>query len=181
MSRDDTFLIAVTITGQTSRTAAREAVYEALGRMLLFTDMPLDSWWDASPDNTDGHDNGEAAWVYPGRGIDAQRALIAAGLAPEMDGAIGPHPSVTVLRNDRGDVLCYECDRCDEAADHPAVLAEVPCEDLSKWEHGHLWESDDVVNGTGTTVTCLHDCGLSIMAGVVKGEVSDECAGAPPE
>jgi hypothetical protein len=179
--REDTFLIAITVVGQPSRMAARALLYEALGRMRDFNDVPLESWWDASPDAADGHDNGEAAWTYPGRGIEAQRALVNAGLAPETDQAIGPHPSVYVIRGDRGDVIGYECERCGETSDHPAVLAEVPCQDMSKWEHGHYWVSGDVLNGAGTRVVCLSDCGMTITDGVVEGEVCDECAGRPPE
>lgn len=182
--REDTFLIAVTVTGQPSRMAARKVVYDLMGADLdgrAFLPGRLDSWWDASPDATDGHDNGEAAWTYPGRGIEAQRALVRAGLAPETDQAIGPHPSVYVIRNDRGEVIAYECERCGEASDHPAVLAEVPCQDMGKWEHGHLWVDDTgLLDGRSTTITCLSDCGMTIVDGQPVGEVSDECAGADP-
>ena len=182
--REDTFLIAVTVTGAASRMAARQVAYSLmpLGKRVMGSAGVIESWWDASPDGTDGHDNGEAARTYPGRGIEAQRALIGLGLAPETDGAIGPHPGVTVIRNDDGEVMAYECDRCGEASDHPAVLAEVPCIDLSKWEHGHLWvDNDNILNGFRNHITCISDCGMTIVNGQAMGAVSTEAAGSPPD
>lgn len=179
--REDTFLIAVTRVGADSRMAARADVYDQMGRVLS-GGYGIDSWWDASPDSTDRHDNGEAAWTHPGRGLEAQCVLVGFGLASEADLRVGHHPSITAIRNDRGDVIVYECDRCNNGSDHPAVLAEVPCVDLSKWEHGHYWVSGDLfVGSTDVEITCIADCGMTIVNGQAVGEVSDEAAGSPPE
>jgi len=186
--REDTFLIAVTVVGQPSRMAARAAVYALMsadieGRSYL--PGRLDSWWDASPDSTDGHDNGEAAWTHPGRGLEAQRALVNLGLAPEVSERVGHHPAVIAYRDgDRygGNIISFECTRCGEAADHPAVLAEVPCIDLSKWEHSHYWVSGDLfIDSTDVEITCIADCGMTIVNGQAVGAVSTEAAGSPPE
>lgn len=178
-SDDQTFLVAVTLTGHTSRSAARAALYEAMGRTLLFTDMPLDSWWDAGPDHTDRNDNGEAVWCHPGRALFAQRLLVNAGLAPESDMALGPHPSPLAVQNDAGEVIVYECERCGNGAESPEVLAEVPCIDLSRWEHAHYWTTDD--EDPIQRITCLSDCGMTIERGQAVGSVSAEAAGNPPE
>ena len=182
--REDTFLIAVTRVGADSRMAAREDVYDQMGRVLS-GGYGIDGWFDATVDYTANHDNGEAVWAYPGRGIEAQHALVVAGLAPEVDDAIGPHPQVVAHRDGgRGDgnVLMFECVRCNEAADHPAVLAEVPCIDLSKWEHSHYWVSGDLfVDSTDVEITCIADCGMTIVNGQAVGAVSTEHAGSPPD
>lgn len=181
--RDDTFLIAITITGQPTRAKARAALYQHL--IGLNVSRATDSWWDAGPDSVDGHDNGEAVWVHPGRAIEAQRALVALGYAPEADMAIGPHPSVYVARNqnDRhGEVMGFICDRCNNGSDHPAVLAEVPCIDLDKWEHSHYWVDDTgILDGESDTITCLSDCGMTIVNGQAVGAVSSEHAGMAPD
>jgi len=187
--REDTFLIAVTVTGDTSRMAARDRVYQLMPRgtwgQTRESDGVVVSWHDATVDYTENHDNGEAVWAHPGRGIEAQHALVVAGLAPEADDAIGAHPQVHVIRDgDRedGHVLAFECVRCNNTSDHPAVLAEVPCVDLSKWEHGHYWVSGDLfVGSTDVGITCIADCGMTIVNGQAVGEVSAEAAGSPPE
>lgn len=184
--REDTFLLAVTVTGASSRMAARHVAYSLmpLGQRVMGSDGVVESWHDASMDSTDGHDDAEVALTYPGRGIEAQHALVVAGLAPEIDDAIGPHPRVQVIRNQDqsdGDVMAFICDRCNNGSDHPAVLAEVPCIDLDKWEHSHLWVSDDIIMGGRNRVTCLSDCGMWIEDGRVLGEVSDDAAGEPPQ
>ena len=182
--REDTFLIAVTVTGGTSRMAARERVYDQMGRVLS-GGYGIDGWFDATVDYTANHDNGEAVWAHPGRGIEAQHALIVAGLAPEADDRIGDHPQVHVIRDggrEDGNVLAFECVRCNNTSDHPAVLAEVPCIDLSKWEHGHYWVSGDLfVGSTDVEITCISDCGMTIVNGQAVGEVNAEAAGSPPE
>lgn len=182
--REDTFLIAVTRVGAASRMAAREDVYDQMGRVLS-GGYGIDSWWDASPDSTDGHDNGEAAWTHPGRGLEAQRALVNLGLAPEVSERVGHHPAVVAYRDgDRygGNIISFECTRCGEAADHPAVLAEVPCIDLSKWEHSHYWVGGDLfVDSTDVEITCIADCGMTIVNGQAVGAVSTEHAGSPPD
>ena len=182
--REDTFLIAVTRVGADSRMAARADVYDQMGRVLS-GGYGIDGWFDATVDYTANHDNGEAVWAHPGRGIEAQHALVVAGLAPEADDAIGAHPQVHVIRDgDRedGHVLAFECVRCNNTSDHPAVLAEVPCVDLSKWEHGHYWVSGDLfVGSTDVEITCIADCGMTIVNGQAVGEVSAEAAGSPPE
>jgi hypothetical protein len=186
--REDTFLIAVTVVGQPSRMAAREAVYALMGADIegrSYLPGRLDSWWDATVDSTCGHDNGDAVWTHPGRGLEAQRALVNLGLAPESDERVGHHPQVEAVRDgDRfdGHVLMFECVRCNNGAEHPAVLAEVPCIDLSKWEHAHYWVSGDLfVDSTDVEITCIADCGMTIVNGQAVGEVSDEAAGSPPE
>ena len=182
--REDTFLIAVTRVGAASRMAARADVYDQMGRVLS-GGYGIDGWFDATVDYTANHDNGEAVWAHPGRGIEAQHALVVAGLAPEEDDRIGAHPQVHVIRDggrDGGHVLAFECVRCNNDSDHPAVLAEVPCIDLSKWEHGHYWVSGDLfVDSKDVEITCIADCGMTIVNGQAVGEVSDEHAGSPPE
>jgi hypothetical protein len=185
-TKEHTFLIAVTVTGWPSRTRARRHVYD-----LMAADMEgrafiggggLTSWHDAGVDHTDHHDEGEAVWAYPGRGIEAQRALVAMGYAPEVDMAIGHHPGVWVIRDGEridGNVLCFECTRCNNASDDPAVLAEVPCIDLSKWEHGHYWVSNE--EDPIQRIECLSDCGMTIEFGQAVGAVSTEHAGSPPD
>ena len=186
--REDTFLIAVTVTGDTSRMAARERVYQLMPKgtwgQTRESDGVVVSWHDATVDFTENHDNGEAVWAHPGRGIEAQHALVVAGLAPEEDDRIGAHPQVHVIRDggrDGGHVLAFECVRCNNDSDHPAVLAEVPCIDLSKWEHGHYWTGMSVDHHGIVTVECIADCGMTIVNGQAVGEVSDEDAGSPPE
>lgn len=177
--REDTFLIAVTVTGQPSRSAARAEVYASMTRQIGFG---IESWWDAGPDHTDRNDNGEAVWVHPGRGIEAQFSLVLLGLAPESDRMLGQHPAPRVARDQDmldGNVIAYECARCGNAADSPEVLAEVPCIDLSKWEHGHYWTTDD--EDPIQRITCLSDCGMTIEHGQAVGSVSAEAAGNPPE
>jgi hypothetical protein len=176
--REDTFLIAVTRVGADSRTAARRDVYDQMGRVLS-GGYGIDGWFDATVDYVANHDNGEAVWAHPGRGIEAQHALVLAGLAPETDDAIGPHPQVYVARDgDRedGGVLVYECVRCGNGSDHPAVLAEVPCEDVAKWEHSHYW-----VAVTDWKIACISDCGMTVKGGRFIGEISAEAAGSPPD
>ena len=187
--REDTFLIAGTVTGDTSRMAARERVYQLMPKgtwgQTRESDGVVVSWHDATVDFTENHDNGEAVWAYPGRGIEAQHALVVAGLAPEEDDRIGAHPQVHVIRDGGhgdGHVLAFECVRCNNDSDHPAVLAEVPCIDLSKWEHGHYWVSGDLfVDSTDVEITCIADCGMTIINGQAVGAVSTEAAGSPPE
>lgn len=182
--REDTFLIAITRVGADSRMAARADVYDQMGRVLS-GGYGIDSWWDATVDSTCGHDNGDAVWTHPGRGLEAQRALVNLGLAPEADERVGRHPQVEAVRDGNrfdGHVLMFQCTRCGEAADHPAVLAEVPCVDLSKWEHGHYWVSGDLfVGSTDVEITCIADCGMTIVNGQAVGEISAEAAGSPPE
>jgi hypothetical protein len=183
MSDDQTFLIAVTVTGWPSRTRARRHVYDLMAEAQR-TGFPgvagrVDSWWDASVDHADGHDNGEAVWTHHGRGIEAQQVLVMKGWAPSTDMALGPHPSLTVVRNDRGELMIFECDRCNNGSDDPAVLAEVPCEDVSKWEHGHFWHSNEA--DPIQIIECLSDCGMTVRFGRFVGEVSDEHAGSPPD
>ena len=182
--REDTFLIAVTRVGAASRMAARADVYDQMGRVLS-GGYGIDGWFDATVDYTANHDNGEAVWAHPGRGIEAQHALVVAGLAPEEDDRIGAHPQVHVIRDgghDGGHVLAFECVRCNNDSDHPAVLAEVPCIDLSKWEHGHYWVSSDLfVDSKDVEITCISDCGMTIVNGQAVGAISAEAAGSPPE
>lgn len=185
--REDTFLLAVTVAGASSRAKARMLAYSLmpLGQRVMGSDGVIESWSDATVDHVDNNDDGEAVTVHPGRGIEAQRALVAMGYAPETDMAIGPHPGVWVIRNGEdpnGDVLCYECVRCNNGSDHPAVLAEVPCVDLARWEHAHLWVDDNgILDGNSDVITCLSDCGMTIVDGKAVGEVSDEFAGYVPE
>lgn len=174
--REDTFLIAITVTDAPTRMHARQMVYSQMptGVRVLGEHGTIESWWDATVDATDGHDNGEAVWTHPGRGFEAQSLLAAAGLAPEDDLHLGAHPSVWTIRDGDspdGGILGYQCERCGETADHPAVLAEVPCRDLSVDDHGHMWVSETLLYGVYGPITCASDCGMTIVNGTPIGKV----------
>lgn len=166
---DHTFLIAVTVDGDT-RDEARTQAYFALTRAL--TERSIESWWDAGDDATDGNDNDAAVFVHRGKACEAARQLYNAGLTIAANLAVGEHPAIRAIANDYGGVMLYECERCDEAADTVHALSIVPCRDLSimltpaqaeeqgQDRHSHYWSHDftqvlEAVGcaGCGSTVT----------------------------
>ena len=100
MSTEHTVLVAFTVEADT-RAEAHAALQRRLIPTLRHEDAtsPVESWWIAEDDRTDGSDCDSAVFVDAGKQAEALRLLWSAGLTPICN----------MPRTPWGDPLCVVC------------------------------------------------------------------------